>query len=83
MHLAIGDEEELMSASVTPGRVCRVCGCTDFEPCISPGGETCRWIEDDLCDFCDIEGSDAEPLVELFSESDLDRMIARRRAAGA
>lgn len=71
---------------------CRVCGCTDLEPCISEGGETCAWIECDLCDFCDdaaafqLDHPDVvdEPLVELYSESDLNREIAeRRRAAGA
>ena len=66
-------------------RRCRVCGCTELEPCIVEAtGETCAWIEEDLCDFCETAESDAEPLVELFSEGDLDRFIAvRRRAAGA
>jgi len=30
------------------GQVCRVCGCTDFEPCL----EGCSWAEADLCSAC-------------------------------
>ena len=39
-------------------RVCRVCGCTDYNACIVEGGEgediisTCYWIEADLCSAC-------------------------------
>ncbi len=63
-------------------RTCRVCGCTEFEPCISDGGETCAWIEEDLCDFCDAE-TDGR-MVKVFSEGDLNAVLAaRRRAAGA
>lgn len=39
---------------------CRVCGCTDNEPCIDGAtGYTCCWVnrEQNLCDFCaDLEG---------------------------
>lgn len=31
---------------------CRICGCTDYTPCIDPGGEPCCWVEDDLCSQC-------------------------------
>ena len=55
---------------------CRVCGCTDFEPCVSAGGETCAWIEDNLCDFC--EGKE----VRLYTEGDLNRELAFRAAGG-
>jgi hypothetical protein len=41
-------------------QVCRVCGCTDINPC--PGG--CSWVEEDLCSACageaENEDSDAE-----------------------
>lgn len=63
-------------------RMCRVCGCTEDQPCVTAGGETCAWIADDLCDFCDIEASDRDlPLVELCTEGDLNRVIAERRRA--
>lgn len=32
-------------------KVCRVCGCTDFDPC-ETGEGPCHWIEDDLCSAC-------------------------------
>jgi len=32
-------------------RTCRVCGCTDSNPCIV-NGVACAWSENDLCDFC-------------------------------
>lgn len=28
---------------------CRVCGCTDTNACFLRSGETCRWVEPDLC----------------------------------
>jgi len=33
---------------------CRVCGCTESTPCISPYGEACSWSPSDgtLCSFC-------------------------------
>ncbi len=37
-----------MSQTITPGRVCRVCGCTDDRAC--RGG--CWWVEWDLCSAC-------------------------------
>jgi hypothetical protein len=33
---------------VSQSRTCRVCGCSDFDPC--PGG--CAWAGDDLCSRC-------------------------------
>jgi hypothetical protein len=33
--------------------VCRVCGCTDWEPCIDEqSGEPCHWAGEDLCSQC-------------------------------
>ena len=32
-------------------RVCRVCGCTEGNPCQTPEGP-CHWVEDDLCSAC-------------------------------
>ena len=34
-------------------RHCKVCGCTDDNACINKEtGETCHWVEDDLCSVC-------------------------------
>ena len=33
-------------------RQCRVCGCTDYSPCIEPDGFPCCWVERDLCSAC-------------------------------
>jgi len=33
-------------------RRCRVCGCTDAEPC----EEGCEWVEADLCSACAVKG---------------------------
>ncbi|MEF9966869.1 hypothetical protein [Anaerorhabdus sp.] len=34
--------------------VCRVCGCTYYEPCIDEDCNTCSWVTTDetLCSFC-------------------------------
>ncbi|MCD6405486.1 MAG: hypothetical protein J7M19_06640, partial [Planctomycetes bacterium] len=32
-------------------RICRVCGCTEFEPCLTAEGP-CHWVEPDLCSAC-------------------------------
>lgn len=40
-------------------KTCRECGCSEFEPCINPlSGETCHWIEPDLCSFCALGDAD-------------------------
>ena len=35
---------------------CRVCGCTDINPCVTCEGEmgatTCHWVANDLCSTC-------------------------------
>ena len=33
-------------------RRCRVCGCTDYSPCIEADGFPCCWVERDLCSAC-------------------------------
>jgi len=34
-------------------RSCRVCSCTDDDPCYDEDFEqTCRWVEADLCSSC-------------------------------
>ncbi len=49
-------------------RKCRLCGCTEFTPCVDPNGAgpgeegPCHWIEEDLCSSCK---SPAERLEQL------------------
>ncbi|AOH85753.1 hypothetical protein AWL63_19180 [Sphingomonas panacis] len=42
-----------LGADLAPPRLCRVCACSDHDPCF---GRTvfgpCFWVEDDLCSFC-------------------------------
>lgn len=33
-------------------RACRVCGCTENYACVDDSGETCFWVEQDLCSQC-------------------------------
>ena len=37
----------------TPG-VCRICGCTENDPCLNPGVGTCWWADEEhtLCSHC-------------------------------
>lgn len=38
---------------------CRLCGCSDVEPCINArSGMTCWWIAADLCSFCAVGDMD-------------------------
>ena len=31
---------------------CRVCGCSEFDPCFDENNEPCYWVEEDLCSAC-------------------------------
>jgi len=33
-------------------RICRICGCTYEKPCIDENGNSCYWVEEDLCSSC-------------------------------
>jgi hypothetical protein len=50
-------------------RTCRVCGCTDDDPCLMTAYPTddaiarCHWIEWDLCSACGEEETPAPPLL--------------------
>lgn len=36
-----------------PGdRICRGCGCWDWNACVDCEDEPCWWVEDDLCSVC-------------------------------
>jgi hypothetical protein len=49
-------------AKVVRTRVCRVCGCTEFDPCRD--ALPCAWVGPDLCDLCKpFTESLTEPLV--------------------
>ena len=37
-------------------RLCRSCGCSAFDPCEDGYGETCSWVEADLCSCCTEDG---------------------------
>lgn len=49
---------------------CRICGCTDWRACVDDDGETCFWVEQDLCSACigtveaieDLGATDRSPL---------------------
>lgn len=41
-----------MEAEVIDEPVCRCCGCTEHNACISIQGDPCAWVEDDLCSEC-------------------------------
>lgn len=47
---AEGGENYIVSA-VEDVRCCRVCGCTEHEPCLTSEG-ACSWVEEDLCSAC-------------------------------
>lgn len=37
---------------------CVFCGCSEFDPCIEPGGMTCAWITEEppICSSCAARG---------------------------
>ena len=46
-------EKDLLDALSKPLQgVCRVCGCTDTNPCYHPEHGYCYWVEPDLCSHC-------------------------------
>lgn len=40
------------AGAVAIGQRCRVCGCSDFDACMTDDGP-CWWVEEDLCSGCD------------------------------
>ncbi|MEN6607793.1 MAG: hypothetical protein ABFD60_11155 [Bryobacteraceae bacterium] len=40
-----------------PARFCRVCGCTEDEPCVNLEGQGCHWVAEDLCSACSSSSS--------------------------
>lgn len=45
---AIADGE----ARIAP-RLCRICACSEPDPCIDEDGNACSWSDEDLCSDCD------------------------------
>lgn len=33
-------------------RLCRTCGCSEFDPCMDDDNYGCSWVESDLCSAC-------------------------------
>ena len=47
------EEKDLLDALSQPMQgVCRVCGCTQNNPCYHPDHGYCFWVEPDLCSHC-------------------------------
>jgi hypothetical protein len=68
----------------TRGRRCRICGCTDKEPCVADGG-LCSWSPRDegLCDFCDVAVLDLAPWLALQAHNHRTGASARALLAEA
>ncbi len=43
--------------------VCEICGCTEKDPCFSPGWGYCFWVDEEhsLCSHCDIPAIQQDP----------------------
>lgn len=46
---------------VAPERTCRICGCTENNPCITPPDGPCHWIASDICSACAGVATDDDP----------------------
>ena len=55
--------------------ICRVCGCTDLEPCVDDVGRPCAWVDADLCSFCAAGEAEEEPMVRAYSVGELNRYL--------
>lgn len=51
-----------------PKRTCRICGCTDDDcrQCIEKTGDSCHWIDADLCSACEEEAMKESEQPELI-----------------
>ena len=43
---------EVYAQDPEPERACRVCGCTEHDPCLHEIKGPCWWAEGDLCSHC-------------------------------
>lgn len=46
-------------------RVCRVCGCSEFNACMTDNGP-CHWVEKDLCSACQFTFAGGPKLADLL-----------------
>ena len=54
-HLEDLQEEHignLVTVQVRELVTCRECGCTDSQACMDDDGDSCFWVEEDLCSSC-------------------------------
>ena len=54
MMILKGEDPDLTGSKEKSGAgTCRICGCTENNPCIDDNsGDTCSWVEPDLCSAC-------------------------------
>lgn len=54
MMILCGEDPDLTGKKAKSGKagICRVCGCTETTPCEDIEGNTCSWVEPDLCSAC-------------------------------
>ena len=48
VYRLLAEQREIDAA----GPACRVCGCSEYQPCVNEWGDTCGWAEPDLCSSC-------------------------------
>lgn len=48
LYQVIAPYDLRIMAAMRRGPRCRVCGCSEFDPC----PEGCGWVEEDLCSSC-------------------------------
>lgn len=41
-----------LGAHLMPPQLCRVCACSEFDPCSGARDFTCSWVRPDLCSAC-------------------------------
>ena len=54
-YLVMPVYRELAADMINATKRCKVCGCTDDNPCMSTSGP-CWWVTDELCSSCVPEG---------------------------
>lgn len=57
-----------------PYGICKVCGCTDHNPCYNPSHGTCWWVDDthELCSHCADRSIADDPLTKHCINSSED-----------
>jgi hypothetical protein len=82
------DEARALLEQFSPAEgTCRVCGCTDSQACVDELGAPCYWASPGLCSECAAADADAygalpdKPLVQSYTDGDLNGLLARRGVA--